>query len=99
MHYKTRVWNLVKKIPKGRVSTYGAIGKKLQMSPRTVGYALHCNKSALIPCHRVVNRNGVIAKNFGMGGASEHRNRLQKEGVMFLDSVRVDLKKHLLQFT
>ncbi len=92
--YQEKVWSLIKKVPKGKVTTYGEIGRKLLMSPRTVGLALHQNKSSEVPCHRVVNRNGRIAPNFGMGGEIEHRKRLLKEGVTFLDDMRVDLKSH-----
>ncbi|OGH17170.1 MAG: hypothetical protein A3C30_03245 [Candidatus Levybacteria bacterium RIFCSPHIGHO2_02_FULL_40_18] len=60
-----KVYDLVQEIPKGKVTTYGSIAKKLNMSPRVVGYALHINPdSGLTPCHRVVDRNGRIAKRY-----------------------------------
>lgn len=92
--YKEKVWNTIKKVPKGKVTTYGEIGKKLSISPRVVGYALHQNKSSEVPCHRVVNREGRIAPSFGMGGAAEHKKRLINEGVTFKDSLHVDLQCH-----
>lgn len=92
--YKERVWKLIQKVPKGKVTTYGEIGKTLSMSPRIVGNALHLNKSADVPCHRVVNRDGRIAPSFGMGGAKEHKKRLANEGVTFKDALHVNLKNH-----
>lgn len=92
--YKEKVWTTIQRVPKGKVTTYGEIGKKLSMSPRVVGYALHQNKSSEVPCHRVVNRQGRIAPNFGMGGKEEHRKRLIAEGIGFKDLMHVDLKNH-----
>ncbi len=94
-----KVYRLVQQIPKGKVTTYGRIGKILHMSPRVIGSALHCNKSAEVPCHRVVNRDGRVAPTFGFGGAVEHRRRLEEEGVTFQDERHVDLTKHLYAFT
>jgi len=64
------VYKLLQQIPKGKVSTYGSIAKKLSMSPRIVGYALHLNPDGTkTPCHRVVNRDGRIAPAYAFGGA------------------------------
>ena len=80
-----RVYQLVKLIPKGKVTTYGEIAKKLKISPRTVGWTLHANKNPEIPCHRVVSKNGKIAKNYAFGGAKAQREKLISEGVKFKD--------------
>lgn len=88
-----KVYALVKKIPKGKVTTYGAIGKKLNMSPRVVGQALHANPyEGEVPCHRVVNREGRVAPNFVFGGKCMQKKLLEKEGVSFKDANHVDLK-------
>ncbi len=88
-----QVYELVQKVPKGKVTTYGAIGKKLNMSPRVVGYALHINpNSNSTPCYRVVNRNGRIAENYAFGGANGQRKRLEKEKVKFINKLHVNLK-------
>lgn len=63
------VWQVVRQIPKGRVTTYGAIAKYLgsARSSRMVGWAMNAshNVKPKIPAHRVVNRNGVLTgKNF-----------------------------------
>lgn len=94
--YYEKVYNLVNLIPKGKVTTYGAIGKKLYMSPRTVGTALHLNPyEGEVPCHRVVNRDGRIAPGFAFGGLGAQRKLLEAEGVEFEDDTHVDLAKHL----
>lgn len=93
--YKEKVYALVRKIPKGKVTTYGSIGKKLHMSPRTVGTALHLNPyEGDVPCHRVVNHEGRIAPGFAFGGLGEQRRRLEKEGVEFKDDTHVNMLSH-----
>lgn len=90
MDYKEKVYKIVKKIPKGRVTTYGTIGKKLSMSPRVVGQALHLNPyEGEIPCHRVVNRDGRVAPNFAFGGNGVQKELLESEGVNFKDEMHV----------
>ena len=91
------VYTLVSNIPKGKVTTYGDIAKKLHMSPRVVGYALHKNPyEGEIPCHRVVNREGRIAPNFAFGGLGIQKKLLESEGVNFKDDKHVDLAKYFV---
>lgn len=91
MDYKEKVYKLVRRIPKGKVTTYGAIGKKLSMSPRVVGQALHLNPyEGKVPCHRVVNRNGRVAPNFAFGGNGVQRKLLESEGITFRDEMCVE---------
>ncbi len=91
-----KVYELVRKIPPGKITTYGAIGKKLNMSPRVVGYALHANPDgAAIPCHRVVNRDGRVAPGYAFGGPGIQKKRLEQEGIKFKDQAHVDLKKNI----
>ena len=89
----------MKKIPKGKVSTYGSISKYIKgVTPRMVGRALHTNPDpASIPCHRVVDRDGKVAEHFAFGGWREQRRRLINEGVGFIDPTHVDLGKHSWQ--
>jgi methylated-DNA-protein-cysteine methyltransferase-like protein len=95
--YREKVYEIVLKIPQGKVTTYGAIAKKLHMSPRTVGTALHLNPyEGKVPCHRVVNRAGRIAPGFAFGGLNAQRKLLEKEGVKFKDETHVDLSLHLV---
>lgn len=66
LSFAERVYALCKCIPKGRVSTYGAISKVLKSSPRAVGQALRCNPFApVVPCHRVVKSDGSIGGFMG----------------------------------
>ncbi len=96
------IYKIVKKIPKGKVVTYGQIAKKIKdfnfsckVNPKIVGFALHVNKDLSVPCHRVVNKEGKIAESYAFGAKEGQRKKLVSEGVNFLDEVRVDLKKHL----
>lgn len=79
-----RVYQMVREIPKGRVTTYGAIAKKLGVGPRQVGQILHKNPSGEVtPCHRVVRSDGKIADGYAFGGEFKQREKLEKEGVVF----------------
>jgi methylated-DNA-protein-cysteine methyltransferase-like protein len=93
--YREKVYELVRRIPKGRVTTYGEIAKKIHMSPRTVGTALHLNPyEGEVPCHRVVNRDGRISPGFAFGGIGAQRKLLENEGIAFEDETHVSLSKH-----
>ncbi len=103
------IYEIVKRIPKGKVATYGQISsflnkemKKLRneerknISPRVVGFALHKNPDPKnIPCHRVVNKKGRLAPNFAFDGWGQQRRKLLVEGVKFKDKLHVDLEKHI----
>jgi methylated-DNA-protein-cysteine methyltransferase related protein len=118
MGFNQKVYEVVKRIPEGRVSTYGEIAFLIQKSllcqdyggqaklkgydnptalARAVGNALHKNKDSSVPCHRIVDRSGRIAPNFGLGGAVEQRRRLIAEGVEFKSEMNVDLSSCLWQ--
>ncbi len=86
-----KVYTLVKKIPVGKVITYGEIGKEIGVDPRIVGFALHANQDPLVPCHRVVNKEGRLAPNFAFDGWREQRRRLLTEGVEFRDEMHVEI--------
>lgn len=88
-----RVYPLVKLIPVGKVATYGQIAQKLKISPRTVGWALHANHNPKIPCHRVVSKNGKVAKNYSMGGWEKQKEKLINEGIKFKDKTHLNLEK------
>ena len=91
--FQSKVLDSVTMIPKGKVSTYGAIALHLgtPTASRAVGNALHNNPTPIIvPCHRVVNGQGKLAKNFGFGGTKIQAERLRAEGVVVFDD-KVDL--------
>jgi methylated-DNA-protein-cysteine methyltransferase related protein len=84
------IYEVVKQIPSGKVTTYGEVAKKLGLKDvRKVGFALHANTSSEVPCHRVVNKEGSLAANFAFDGAAEQRRRLEVEGVKFVDEKHV----------
>ena len=93
-----KIYDAVRKIPKGKVCTYGCIAS-MAGNPRwarVVGYALHVNpEPGAIPCHRVVTRNGEVSKAFAFGGENMQRILLAEEGVEFLEDGRVDLKRFI----
>lgn len=96
MKLQKDIYRLIKKIPRGKVTTYGTIARELKISARSVGQILHRNPDpAHIPCHRVVDRNGRLAENFAFGGAREQYRLLFNEGVKFKDFLHVDLEKYL----
>ncbi|MDZ7773894.1 MAG: MGMT family protein [Balneolaceae bacterium] len=92
--YYERVYEVVRRIPSGRVTTYGAVASHLGIASgaRMVGYALNGSADRL-PAHRVVNRLGELS-------GREHfpddtmRERLRQEGVTFVEPYRVDLDQH-----
>lgn len=99
---KERLFNKIRKvvarIPKGKVTTYGAIARFLGLrDSRLVGYALWGNQDSKIPCHRVVKKDGSLAKDYSLGGWQEQKRRLEKEGVKFLKENQANLKKHYWQ--
>lgn len=93
-----RIYKVVCEIPKGKVATYGQVAA-MAGNPRwarVVGYALHNNPAPIIiPCHRVVNREGKVAEAFVFGGGNEQRRLLEEEGVTFLKDGSVNMEKHL----
>lgn len=93
-----KVYQIVETIPTGKVATYGQIARLLgnpRMS-RQVGWALHVNpRPIVVPCHRVVNKEGKLSGAFAFGGSTVQHDLLASEGVTFLDENTVDLSKHL----
>jgi O-6-methylguanine DNA methyltransferase len=82
---KDLVFDLVKKIPLGKVTSYRKIAFSANLgSPRIVGSILHQNNNPqIIPCHRVVHSDGSLAKTFAFGGEKGQRKKLEAEGVFF----------------
>lgn len=92
----TKIYTIVRNIPPGKVSTYGAIAERIgiRSSARMVGWAL--NKAAgntEIPCHRVVNRNGELSGKMHFATPTLMKELLEAEGVDFIDEA-VNMKKH-----
>ena len=93
-----KIYAQVRRIPRGKVATYGQIAT-LAGNPhwsQIVGYALHGNpEPGVIPCHRVVNRCGKTAEAFAFGGEDRQRALLEEEGVVFRADGTVDLARGL----
>jgi len=90
------IYEVVKQIPKGKVATYGQVAVLAgnRRWARVVGYALHANpEPGVIPCHRVVNRNGEVSKAFAFGGENRQIELLESEGICFTNG-KVDLSKY-----
>ena len=92
-----RVYEVVKQIPYGRITTYGAIAKKIgaPKSARMVGYALnasHLNEE--IPAHRVLNRKGLLTGKHHFQGTNLMQQLLENEGVKIKDNTVQNFKEH-----
>jgi len=95
--FQESVYKILKKVPKGKVTTYGKIAKKLRTKAyRAVGSALNKNPYApKVPCHRVINSSGHIG-----GFASGTKNKiklLKKEGIV-IEKGKIDLNKYGFRF-
>lgn len=93
-----KIYDVVKRIPKGKVATYGQIARLAGNAKwsRVVGYALHSNPDPDgIPCFRVVNRFGGLAPAFAFGGINVQADLLRAEGVQVGEDNTVDLDKYM----
>lgn len=96
--YQERVYEITRQIPKGCVTTYGAIADYLALgSARMVGWALnHCTFGITsIPAHRVVNRNGELSGRNHFPTPTLMQELLEQEGVEIEDNRVKDFKKRL----
>ena len=90
------IYEVVKRIPRGKVATYGQVAALAGNNrwARVVGYALHVNPAfGEIPCHRVVNRDGRLSPAFAFGGENMQAELLRAEGVEVVEGY-VDLEKY-----
>lgn len=94
---KEKVYEFLKTVPRGNVTTYGRIALYLgnRNLSRAVGNILHHNPDpGGIPCHRVVNSRGRVSPNFAFGGGAAQRLLLEQEGIVFEPDGTVDLEKY-----
>jgi len=90
------IYEMVKKIPKGKVATYGQVARLcgLREHARLVGYALHNLKpNSGVPWHRVINSKGMISLRKNTGAYERQRRLLEKEKVMFTGE-KIDLSEY-----
>ena len=104
-NFQKRVYELCKKVPKGKVTTYKAISKKMGVKAyRAVGMALNKNPYGIlnyrgknmVPCHRVINSNGFVGQ-FAHGPKTKIK-LLQSEGIFVNKNKMINLKKYLFDF-
>lgn len=92
-----RVYAVVKQIPEGRVTSYGAIAKAIgaARSARMVGYAMNASHGLEnVPAHRVVNRKGVLTGKHHFEGTNLMQQLLENEGIKVVNNQIVDFNKH-----
>ncbi|AND63803.1 cysteine methyltransferase [Flavobacterium covae] len=92
-----RVYEIVRQIPYGKVTSYGAIAKALgaSRSARMVGWAMNaCHNMNDVPAHRVVNRNGVLTGKHHFDGSNLMQQLLENEGIKIVDNQIINFKKH-----
>ncbi|MGB6036621.1 MAG: MGMT family protein [Cryomorphaceae bacterium] len=93
------VFEVVKQIPFGRVTSYGVIAKYLGMarSARMVGWAMNASHTLRepVPAHRVVNRSGLLTGKHHFGDENEMQRRLEAEGIKIENDQILDFEKHL----
>ena len=93
-----KIYAAVRLIPRGKVASYSQVAALVGNCNlrRYVGNALHKNPSnSVTPCHRVVNAKGFCSGSFAFGGPDVQREKLEAEGVCFVDG-HVDLSRHLI---
>jgi methylated-DNA-protein-cysteine methyltransferase-like protein len=91
------VYDVVRQIPAGRVTSYGAIATFLgsKLSARMVGWAMNaCHTMPDVPAHRVVNRNGILSGKHFFGSPTAMEDLLSAEGIVVKEDKIIDFKKH-----
>ncbi|WP_179318419.1 MGMT family protein [Winogradskyella helgolandensis] len=83
-----KVYEIAKKIPYGKVTSYGAIAKYLGAgkSARIVGYAMNGSHGKDVPAHRVVNRKGLLTGKHHFEGTNLMQQLLESEGIEVVDN-------------
>lgn len=97
-----RVYVIVRQIPEGKVTSYGAIAKALgtARSARMVGWAMNASHNLDdVPAHRVVNRKGLLSGKHHFDGTNLMQQLLENEGIKVIDNQIVDFDKHFWEPT
>jgi len=92
-----RVFDIARMIPRGRVTSYGAIARYLGsgQSARMVGWAMNASHtgSEFVPAHRVVNHKGLLTGKHHFGNSTTMQQLLENEGIKVEDDIVVDFEK------
>jgi methylated-DNA-protein-cysteine methyltransferase related protein len=97
-NFYEKVYQIVRRIPYGKVTTYGLIANHLgvKSSSRMVGYAMNSSHSILnIPAHRVVNRNGILTGKFHFPTPTLMKELLENEGILIKNDKIINFKDYL----
>lgn len=101
IHWTERIYNLVRKIPKGRVTSYGALAEAsgVRCTARMVGWAMNaCHVvTPKVPAHRVVNSTGLLTGRHHFATPTLMQELLEAEGIQIEDHQVVDFKKRFWQ--
>ena len=100
LNFFERVYAIVRQIPYGKVTSYGAIARALgtAKSARMVGWAMNASHSLEdVPAHRVVNRKGLLTGKLHFDGTNLMQQLLENEGITVIDNQIVDFEKHFWQ--
>ena len=92
-----KVYNVVRQIPEGKVTSYGAIANYLgvKKSARLVGWAMNAShRDNSIPAHRVVNRVGLLTGKHHFGGTKIMQQLLENEGILIKENKILNLELH-----
>lgn len=95
--FERAVHEVVATIPVGKVATYGQVAELAGMrgAAQEVGVIMSRVKAEQdLPCHRVVNKTGVLAPKYVFGGQERQRAALEAEGVCFMSDGRIDMARH-----
>lgn len=92
-----KVYEIARKIPVGKVTSYGAIARVIgsPQSARMVGWAMNASgKLEDVPAHRVVNRNGMLSGKSHFGDCNAMQNLLEAEGIKVIDNQVQEFEMH-----
>jgi methylated-DNA-protein-cysteine methyltransferase-like protein len=93
-----KIYDIVSQIPVGKVATYGQIAALagLPRGARVVGWAMRAvPENWVLPCHRVVNKSGNMAREYAFGGQEIQRSLLEAEGVTFSINGLINMEENL----
>lgn len=95
LNFFDKVYDIVRQVPFGRVTSYGAIANYLgaAKSARMVGYAMNVSHNKDVPAHRVVNRKGLLTGKHHFEGTNLMQQLLESEGVNVIDNQIQDFEK------
>jgi O-6-methylguanine DNA methyltransferase len=92
------IYEFLRKVPSGKVTTYKELGKISKLHPRVVGLRMKQNKDPVnIPCYKVVRSDGSLGGYSARGGTRMKEKLLRRDGVE-INNGRIDLRKHLHRF-